>query len=237
LIVITGLGRSGTSLLAAIYRELGFDPGGTWFPEINAGLEADPVVEANELIAQDLGISFLGPGDRSPGRFRMRLESSRSSALRRLLPRPYDPVDRDDALAVAEARRDQLCAIAASLDVVKDPRFCWTLGVWGAAGAPIDHVVMTMRNLDAVVRSRRRAGHANFPSDAAARDAFTYALGLCVSALHDHRIPHAAVRYPDLLDDFDSVYTALVFPRPVDRDDFVAAAKAVARRDLVHDWR
>ena len=37
MIVITGPGRGGTSLIASLYRELGFDQGGEWFDDTNAG--------------------------------------------------------------------------------------------------------------------------------------------------------------------------------------------------------
>jgi hypothetical protein len=47
-LVITGMGRSGTSVLAALCRRLGYDPGGTYTEGINAGLEDPDVVAANE---------------------------------------------------------------------------------------------------------------------------------------------------------------------------------------------
>src|SRR5438034_4901812 len=61
MIIVTGPGRSGTSLVAAVYRELGLDPGGTWYPEIRAGFEDPEVIEVNKRIIRDLGLSPLDP--------------------------------------------------------------------------------------------------------------------------------------------------------------------------------
>ncbi len=50
MLVITGMGRSGTSVLAAACQRLGFDPGGDYHKVINAGLEDPEVVAINEAI-------------------------------------------------------------------------------------------------------------------------------------------------------------------------------------------
>jgi hypothetical protein len=57
-IIITGVGRSGTSLVARLYSELGVDPGGTWDPSINAGLEDPGVVRLNRAIMLELGVGL-----------------------------------------------------------------------------------------------------------------------------------------------------------------------------------
>ena len=61
MIIITGPGRSGTSLVAELYRDLGFDPGGAWNAEISAGREAEDIVRANLKIMHGLGVGMLGP--------------------------------------------------------------------------------------------------------------------------------------------------------------------------------
>jgi hypothetical protein len=48
MLVITGMGRSGTSVLAALCARLGYDPGGEYREGINAGLEDPAVVAVNE---------------------------------------------------------------------------------------------------------------------------------------------------------------------------------------------
>ena len=50
MLVITGMGRSGTSALAALCKSLNFDPGGAYVEGINAGLEDPDVVAINEEI-------------------------------------------------------------------------------------------------------------------------------------------------------------------------------------------
>lgn len=225
MIVITGVGRSGTSYLASVYRELGFDPGGRWQGEINAGLEDDDVVAANERLARALGLRLFGAPPRS--------------LLERWLPhRPwvFHGVDPATVAALASEYGDQLRALS-SRAVVKDPRFCWTLGVWAAAGATIDHVVISMRAMNAIVDSRIAAGHLRAGRRGVAVNELVHGLGLCVASVTDHRLSHGIVRFPDYLDDLDGLYDDLVFPAAVERDRFVQAAEDVARRDLVHDWR
>jgi len=224
-IVITGVGRSGTSYLARVYRELGFDPGGHWQPDINAGLEADDVVSANERLARDLGLRFFGAPTRSPlGRWMPQRRSA------------YHGVDPETIAALAAEYGEELRALAGRA-VAKDPRFCWTMAVWAAAGASIDHVVISVRAMDAIVDSRVAAGHLRFGPRHVAVNELVHGLGLCVAAVVDHRLPYSVVRFPDYLDDPGGLYAALAFPGEVDEERFTAAAHAVVRRDLVHDWR
>lgn len=51
MLVITGTGRCGTSLLAEFCRRLGYDVGGSWNRRSNAGLEHPQVVRLNEGLA------------------------------------------------------------------------------------------------------------------------------------------------------------------------------------------
>ena len=55
MLVITGTGRSGTTVLAALCQRLGFDPGGAYVAGINAGLEDPEVVAINEDILRPGG--------------------------------------------------------------------------------------------------------------------------------------------------------------------------------------
>lgn len=57
--IITGTGRSGTSFVAKCFQRLGFDLGGSWKPEVRAGLEAPESVAANQqIMAADGGGIF-----------------------------------------------------------------------------------------------------------------------------------------------------------------------------------
>jgi len=237
-IVITGVGRSGTSFLAQVYRELGFDPGGRWMPAVSAGFEDDDVVAANELVAHDLGLLFLGgPRPMAPKRagegFLAGLRPRRPSSS----PDGFDTIEPDRIGPAVDHHRDRLRALAAAHVVVKDPRFCWTLPVWLRAGAGIDHVVLSTRAMGAVIASRRAAGHLRYRTEAAATNELLYGLGVCVAALSEYDVPHSVVRFPHVLDCPESLLSTLPFPEPVPADRITEAVRSVARRDLVHDWR
>ena len=238
MIVITGPGRSGTSVLAELYAQLGFDPGGEWYGELRAGREAHEVVVLNEAIMRDLGIGVPTRNLRWGGR-----------PLEEALPMGRALLGRVQAIPEFIGRRarvrwgrfDQVVRrhrraihdLSVSRGVAKDPRFCWTLGVWAAAGAPIDHVLVSLRAIDAVVRSRIALGHLAPASAEAARNALTYAVGLCLLAVHEHRLDHAVVRFPDFLRDPGSLYAAMRFPEPVPRERFDEAFARVAEPDRV----
>jgi hypothetical protein len=255
MIIITGPGRGGTSLVASLYRELGFDPGGVWDPHANAGLEDYEVVRANGHIIRDLRLSVLAGrevgerlrsehsdvlDDTPPPRFRSRVRDAVQGLAFRALGRDVEqlglmPWERFDA--VVDRYRPRLLELASTHPVVKDPRFCWTLGVWAAAGVGIEHVLLCLRNVDAMVESRVAAGQILFKSKAGAKNAMIYGIGLCVASLHDHRIPYSIVQFPDFLEDPEALYTALRFPRPVQYDEFESALTRVRQDSLVHDRR
>ena len=236
MIVITGVGRSGTSFLAQVYRELGFDPGGRWLPAVSAGYEDDEVVAANELVAHDLGLLFLGgPRPAPPGRGG--LLSSRRGKGRPATPDQFDTIDPERVQPAVELHRDRVRKVAAEHVVVKDPRFCWTMPVWLRAGAKIDHVVLSTRAMDAVIASRRAAGHLRYRTEAAATNELIYALGVCLAAITEFDVPYSIVRFPHVLDCPEQAASRLPFPEPVAPDRITEAVRSVARRDLVHDWR
>ena len=250
MVIITGPGRSGTSLIAKVYRELGFDPGGEWIEEINAGLESHEIVRANAKIMSDLGVGLLGP-PRTPLMpapvarawkrvapvwvdTRLRLLFSRLPALV-MRRRGFMRWDRFED--VVEKHRTALQALADSYDVMKDPRFCWTLDVWAAAGVEIDRVLLCVRALDASIRSRYAAGHLELVSGGEARTWTVYGLGLCMTAIANHRLAFRVLRFPDFLTDPEKLYGELSFPRPVSRQSFMQVFERVVRPELVHDQR
>lgn len=254
MIVITGPGRSGTSLIAQLYRELGFDPGGFWIPEYNAGYEDHEIVRANAAIIRDLRITVLAdsygnemlrreiadPTDPPRSKFNWWLGNRAARLAERCLGRRADPLELiswEGFEAVVETRKAALVEMASRFQVVKDPYFSWTLAVWAAAGAQIDHVLVCIRNLDAMVESRFAAGQLFFSSRSGAKNSFIYGLGLCMMAIHEHRFSYSVVRFPDFLDEPASLYAALRFPAPVTYDQFQEAFSRVASADLVHDSR
>lgn len=54
MLIITGPGRSGTSVLALFCRKLGFEPGGAWYTNIDAGLEDEQIVRMNDEMLHEI---------------------------------------------------------------------------------------------------------------------------------------------------------------------------------------
>ena len=254
MIVITGTGRSGTSFVAQLYGELGFDPGGIWFPEFNAGYENADTFTQNAHIVRELGLTILSdrsaleairrklndPADPPHGRVSWWLGNTLERiGLRCLGKRPEQldlvPWERFDE--VVAARRPQLVETARQVRIAKDPQFCWTLRAWAAAGAQIDHVIVCVRNLDAVVESRFAAQQLLFKTRSQAKNSLAYGFGLCMTAIYDYRLPHALVRFPDFLEEPAQLYEAMRFPEPVPFDRFNEAFSKIASANLVHDDR
>jgi hypothetical protein len=221
MIVITGPGRSGTSVLAAVYKELGFDPGGVWVERTRAGLEDQRFFSLNNQMAAQLGMTML-----------KRLPKAAAAADEEAVFQPADWDLLDDVVA---RNRDSMLALARETEVVKDPRFSYLLPVWLAAGAAIDHVVITTRDLEAMVASRLAAGQTEL-SAPQLRNSLVYAIGVVTAAVLDGEVPHTWLRFPDFLQDPAALYDVLPFPRPVERDRFTAAAERLFDQSKVHDW-
>lgn len=222
MIVITGSGRSGTSALGLLYKELGFDPGGNWIPESRAGLEHGDFWKFNNKLAAELGATMLHPPKKlrdapTPGKSRVRL------------------VRWERLPDVVAAHGETMRHLAATNQVVKDPRFLFTLPLWLAAGAAIEHVVITFRPMGDVVASRQAAGQSEF-TEGELRNSLTYGLGIVTECVLATGQSHSVIKFPDFLDDLDGLYAALRFPEPVARTAFDAAALRVFDREQVHDW-
>ena len=102
---------------------------------------------------------------------------------------------------MAERYGAKLRSMASSRQVVKDPRFCFTLRAWMASGAAIEAVVFTIRPLDAMADSRVRVGMYRQRARDWARHNYAYGTGLLLTATAEYRLPVSMLRYPDFLDD------------------------------------
>jgi hypothetical protein len=268
-IIITGPGRSGTSALALLYKELGFDPGGSWLPEVDAGLEHGDFWTLNNRLAAAVGMTMFHPPKRSRPRppaalpapavapFSQRaMQAARRRVVRSLTtpsppassprrasqPRPRVRLaDWDHAPAVVDANRETMVRLAATTPVVKDPRFLWTLPLWLAAGAQIEHVVITIRSMADMIASRDAAGHTAASGDTwftqlELRNSLSYGLGVATAAVYDSGVSHSVIRFPDFVHDIDGLYDALRFPEPVSPARFRATARRVFDPSQVHDY-
>lgn len=258
MIVVTGPGRSGTSFVALLYRELGFDPGGPWRPRDSAGLEDSSFVEVNEALMQALGTS-VAMGRRARrgrwGRRGARVDTRLADGLRtrpglfghlaalvdwsRYRGLPLDVVDWPKVAEIAAEHGERLRSLSSMTSVVKDPRFCWTLPVWFAAGATVEAVVLVLRDLDAVVDSRSRTfGHVVGEQGRSwAKNDFVYGIGLALSTAVAQRVPVEIVRFPDLFEDPRDLHDRLPLPEARDWERFLRAFEAVRDSSLVHDER
>lgn len=247
MIVITGPGRSGTSLLARIYANAGIDPGGVWREDVRAGLERGDVSLLNRRILASLGVSTLGMRKRVPriddlpvghgARVRLKqlipqqqrlairrgLEGSRMNRARNVALIDWERVGEAAIRFGPEIRR-----LSESVALAKDPQMSWTLPVWQAAGAKLDHVVVTVRDVDAMIDSRSEAGHLRFTSRSDARNSMVYAVGVLLTSLADGATLHTVLRFPDFLDDLDALAALLPLP-----DESARPALASAVRDSV----
>ena len=251
MIVLTGPGRSGTSLLATLYRQLGFDPGGAWNPQVSAGMEEGQVAWMNLHLAEELGVSIRerrgGRTLRAAGSL-VRLSHGRiPGALRRRFASAVDTMRysrvapdlmRWDAIAdVAERHGEELRALAKDRAVLKDPRFMWTLRAWLASGVPVDAVVLTVRPLDAMADSRVRAGMYTPRARAWGKHNYCYGLGLLHTAVAEYRIPLVTLRFPDWVEKPEELYRLLPMPEPRTWEQFREAFDTVYDSSLVHDRR
>lgn len=256
MIIVTGPGRSGTSLLASLYHELGFDPGGGWSKEIRAGFEETEVRKVNDGITWDLRVTMARPprpatsprvvtgGARAmaralrrprPERVRRRADAAYKDARmwinRRLRPDLLPRWERFDE--IVEKYRPRILELSRTRPVVKDPRFSWTLRVWGAAGADIEHVLVTTRPLEAMLGSRVQTGLHALLSPEDIRHTLIYGLGSCLTAIYEFGLDHDVVRFPEFLSDPEGLYRAMRFPEPVSYETFERGFRKVIDPDLV----
>jgi hypothetical protein len=258
-IIITGPGRSGTSVLARLYQELGFDPGGNWNPDVRAGLEHGKFWRLNNEIATAAGITMLHPAKPAapepkvappppPTGYRRIVRGGRRRLAKALspaplqsgTPRPARPsrvllADWDRVPAVIDKYHDRMVRLSKETVVVKDPRFMFTLPLWLAAGAQIEHVTITVRPMADMVASRKAAGHSEF-NPVELRNSLTYGLGVITAAVLEYNVSHSYIAFPGFLHDLDALHASLRFPEPVSLERFRETAERVFDPGQVTDW-
>jgi hypothetical protein len=208
----------------------------------------------NRTIVRELGISSSGrrfgffPDERIPAPAKAIARSLISEARRRqvrslLQDPPWRSSHRMQVIRwgryeeLADRHAARLRALAGERSASKDPTFCWTLGVWCAAGAPIDHVVITIRSLDAMAQSRVAQNWLSHRSLGGIKNWFAYGFGLLMSAVVDYRLSSGIARFPDFLSQPEDLYHAIKFPHPVSYERFLTAFHHHVKPQLVHDQR
>jgi hypothetical protein len=203
--------------MADLYRNLGFDPGGGWEDDKRAGLEERDVVKMNTKLCEELGAP-IGPPPRTPlGKQRW-----------------------DRVAELADKHGKKLRKLAEGRDVVKDPRFCWTLRVWVAAGAPISHIVLTLRKVEDVIGSAAHAGMRKPVDEVSAeqlndaRSTVTYRIGAVLTAAAESGLPYSTLWFPGYLSDPEGLYASLSFPKPLSLDAFMEGFRKTVKPDFVN---
>jgi hypothetical protein len=230
MIIITGPGRAGTSAIAAIYKELGFDPGGRWFAGVSAGYEERDLIRLNRTLKRELKFSTY------------RLPGARGKLLRRVpfgsygqrFARPH-LIDWRRLDRVLEGYGDAMRDFARYHNVVKDPDMSWLLPVYAAAGAEINYVVVCLRSSLDMVGSRYSAGLTEYPPHQT-RNLIVYGLGILMATLYDYDIPHGLARFEEWIEKPEALFMSLRFPESVAFDQFKEAYDMTIDPDRIRGY-
>ena len=146
--------------------------------------------------------------------------------------------------ASKEVAQGRLAATAALAQVafppyIKAPAIGWRLDDWLGAGLQLEAAIVCHRNIDATLRSIKRAGggYGGFGTPTPER---LYAqTGRLISTLWDHGIPHAILQFPGMVTAYvEATYCDLTdsigFTFPFGYAEFRAAHARLARPELVH---
>lgn len=202
------------------------------------------MVRLNDTIAGRLGMTMTGPV-RKPSPLSLPSEgwlartAERLDFYRRLdtLPgrraRRMSPIDWACFDEVVASLRQQLLQVAGETKVSKDPRFSWTLPVWLAAGADVEHVIFTSRKVEAMLASRQQNRLVSFSSASDAKNSLIYSIGVALSSCWDNDVDYTLLRFPDFLGDLELLH-GLPLLRELDWNEFEKVAADVVRSDLVH---
>jgi hypothetical protein len=226
-IFITGLGKCGTSFVAECFRELGFNPGGGFNPNMNAGWEYPPThVLCRELLFGPTQARFVTCpqavrllekpiSDRNPRPLRQRLLEA--------LPPPEDGIPR----------------------VVKSPLLLPLLELWIHAGR-VSRVVWPQRSLAQIARSWAAwdpSGLTGIYTEEGEDPAEIQqaALDYGRQACARHGIPVCTFRFPEVLtpgtEDAKLFLGELMFTTGRERSEVGAAVAAVSRPETMRVGR
>jgi hypothetical protein len=104
--------------------------------------------------------------------------------------------------------------------------------VWLASGAPIDHVVVTVRDSGASAASRVESNLSKFADEDTMRTSTVLGLGALFDTLLSGDVPYRVLRYPAWPTTVEDV-AALPFPRPVPPEEVRSALERVFDPALV----
>lgn len=229
MIVITGLGHSGTRAIAEIYHELGFGPGHVKDYELEESFDC-PRLGAGLLgIVKDLGV----------------YESGRGVLIHNVVKRlgPYPRIINWKQLdKVTEEWKVWIRGIERDLDVVKDGKFCEALRIFQRAGVRLDHVIVVYRNIDQVILSKYKGSGSVTKHEFSKKDFewirnnSIYRLGSLWETILEYKIPYSIVRSHSFYDPL-ILFKQLEFPKKVEWSDFRSVFDKIVDPDKIHNWK
>lgn len=205
--IITGTGRSGTSLVAKVLYDVGYNVGAEDYDTTEppyAGMEAADVNRVNMAIIEDL----LARGEPFPSA--------------------------ETASELAEEYADVMHEIEAGFP--KDPRFARTVRVWHRIKS-INFALVCVRDLHTVVQSAYasetiRYSEGSFEDDVALKAA---ELGYLIAGLEADNVSYSIVGFPQLAQDWKVLWNAIAPYVPLgSQKHFIEAYQAVVDRNLIH---
>ena len=102
-------------------------------------------------------------------------------------------------------------------------------------GADIDHVLVSLRDLDAAMKSKVAAGYEEERVELRAPElARVRNRGYSLTPILTHDVAYSLVRFPDFLKEPEALYEAMRFPGPVEQAAFLEAFERIAHPDMVH---
>ncbi len=184
MILITGLGRSGTSFVAECFNELGYNPGGRFRESINAGWEHPPVhVLCRELLAGPLKVRF-----------------PTCQQSEELLDKP---ISETNPLPLRTRLQESFLnqKTGEMMKVIKSPFLLPLLDLWIHAGL-VDSVVQPSRTLAQIARSRKVWDVGIIPYVYGEEDVdlvMLAAIGHGSQVCTYHRVPLCTFQFPEVL--------------------------------------
>lgn len=172
--IITGTGRSGTSLMAKILIDSNYNLGNDlrFYKSFNAGYENGRVVELNNRIYSKFGKNVL------------------SNAW----------LTEEEINTAVKLFGKEIYNISRNIEWVKDMRFSKTLEIWIKSGAKINKVIICKRRFGDAVESALRTGAAisdKTQGIVKTIEEFMKRYENLVKIIYKYDIPHIYVEYPD----------------------------------------
>lgn len=190
MIIITGSGRSGTSIVTKLFHLCGKDIDGAdnWTSDVRAGFEHPEIVAINKLIFEIIqkhecyGTSWINP---------------------------------TEANNIAKIMKTVLQHFSKKMKgkVIKDPLFSKTLPIWIAADCEIERVIVCERNPWIAAKSANETGRGFSP--VTRYDLNQIAVEFMARIQHlkhcetQYKIPFNYIRYENLAKDFKSLMSVL----------------------------